>query len=526
MISSEQLGELVSNFDELQVSDSTICAHHRRLYLSIEFLDGLLSILLDSEYVPTRVRKDLARIIKYQCPDREELIELLSKPIGELRYINKKTRLPIIAILQSFRAIIRDLNSRHKGMFFNLEGTLKREFVSFLNAHIANISAISFIYVVNYSPVTEEGAVLVYTTTQLELKKQTEMNRLIDEYGAGSGEKISMDWKERGQRLDGNFQFGDPFSSQYCAPLNTSYKFEVAQLNSFEGRGTAGGLVTVSPLVGGKVTGTITAVLTVAHVAYGWLTDAHKNGDKDKLSLFSNSCLFASYSRDEPKPYLDYAIVPVTERFRLECDALMVPIDRPTLNGKRFGRLNDAKSFWRSGYANYEGNTVHKRGIATQETEGILADDSIDTQGHSLVIENNKRRSCKCFAIPGDSGAIVFLEEDDLLYPIGLHYSSDSTDVHFTIPLQSILQDYCEKHCIEGLDLTFENPKLVGTLRFEARRTTVPLKQEESGVLTEPAGKGNPKLSIPHDLNAFETVFGFAEEEEEVGGLGDDRKLV
>ena len=86
-----------------------------------------------------------------------------------------------------------------------------------------------------YSPITEEGAVLVKTTTQLEPEKQTEMNRIIDEYGAGSGETISMDWKE-GQRFDDNFKFGDTFSSQYCASLNTSYKCEAGKINSLAGR--------------------------------------------------------------------------------------------------------------------------------------------------------------------------------------------------------------------------------------------------------------------------------------------------
>lgn len=78
---------------------------------------------------------------------------------------------------------------------------------------------------------------------------------------------------------------------------------------------------------------------------------------------------------------------------------------------------------------------------------------------------------------------IVFVEEeDDLLCPIGLHYSSDAAGDHL---LQSILQDkdYCEKHriIIEGLDLTFENPKLFGTLRFDARHTEERLiKQEDT----------------------------------------------
>ena len=80
-------------------------SHHNRPYLSIEFLNGLVSLLLDSRYVPKNCRIYLARIIQYQCPDREELVELLSKSVKELHYIDQKTRLPIIAIVQSFRGI-------------------------------------------------------------------------------------------------------------------------------------------------------------------------------------------------------------------------------------------------------------------------------------------------------------------------------------------------------------------------------------------------------------------------------------
>lgn len=290
----------------------------------------------------------------------------------------------------------------------------------------------------------------------------------------------------------------------------------MGNLNSISGRGTAGGLITISPIVGKKVVGTITAVLTAAHVAYEWLPEMYKHEDKRHLiSSFSSSCLFATYSREEKKPYLDYAIVPINEKFQRECD-IIASKDHPILNGKRFGSLTDAKMAWECASG---GSTVHKRGIATHETEGILAA-STESQGQSLVIEN---KGCS-FAGPGDSGAITFLEVDDLLYPIGLHYSSDSTGSHFSIPLRSILRDYCEKHCLDGLNLTFENPKLSGTLRYDAHCHTEALRQDSGAELGE---KGNPTtLSVP---KAVDSAFGFEEgdkedEEEGVRGLLDGKK--
>ena len=142
--------------------------------------------------------------------------------------------------------------------------------------------------------------------------------------------------------------------------------------------------------------GTITAVLTEAHVAYGWLTDAYKNKGEDMMSSFSSSCLFASYSRDKSKPYLDYAIVPVTEQFRQECEALMAPNVGATLNGIRFGRFNDTRSFWRNNYAGCRGHTPFIRGLETEEIK------STDTEGNSWVTKN---KSSTSFAISGDSGA-------------------------------------------------------------------------------------------------------------------------
>ena len=91
---------------------------------------------------------------------------------------------------------------------------------------------------------------------------------------------------------------------------------------------------------------------------YGWLD---KTIDAEILSLFSNSCLFASNSRDENKPSLDYAIVPVTEQFRYACEAFnALQKGQQSLNDKKFGNLADVQSLWNNIHY-YKGRTVHKR---------------------------------------------------------------------------------------------------------------------------------------------------------------------
>jgi len=117
-------------------------------------------------------------------------------------------------------------------------------------------------------------------------------------------------------------------------------------------------------------------------VPYGW---PDKRIDTETLSTFSNSCLFASYSRDKKKPSLDYAIVPVTEQFRYECEAVnALQKGQQSLNDKNFGNLSDAQSLWNNIHI-YKGRTV-----ATLETQGILgADDSaVETSSYSLLIKS------------------------------------------------------------------------------------------------------------------------------------------
>ena len=499
---SHSLDELITKFEELLAPDSFLMRGFR-LYLSMECLDGLFDTLLNSRYVPKNVRIHLASIIQYESPGSAELIAILNKPIPELHYIDKKTRSSILPILEAFRAKVIALNSQHKGKYFKLDGTLKDEFVVFLKIHINNISSIQ---VVSYSPTTQVGNVSVNTTTKLEPEKLNELESIIHEYGNGFGETISMNWNES-KIVDDKFKFGDAFSSQHCSPTDTSYKYNVGTLNILAGRGTAGGLITISPIVGGVKIGTITAVLTAAHVPYGWL---NKNIDAEILSTFSNSCLFASYSRDEKKPSLDYAIMPVTEQFRCECEAYnTLQEGQQTLNDRMFGNLADVRSLWNNIH-NYNGRTVHKRGIATLETQGILGVDDLVVETSSRSLQFKSLEDKPIFAKPGDSGAIVFLEEGEeengLLYPIGVHYASDlQRCVHYSIPLELVLQDFCEKHCIDALDLTFENPKMAGTLRYDASRRMESAKQSD-------VEQVEPKLNIPYDPTGFGYIYGFQDE--------------
>lgn len=143
-----------------------------------------------------------------------------------------------------------------------------------------------------------------------------------------------------------------------------------------------------------------------------------------------------------------------------------------TLNDKKFGKLADAQTLWDTIYSQL------CRGIATQDTQDIfdLNLPVIDLISQSLQIKCLEDRTI--FAKPGDSW---------WCYCVSVHYS---------IPLKLVLQDYCEKHCIDALNLTFENPKMTGTLRYDASRTA-----KQSNV-----EKFKPKLNIPYDETAFDLL--------------------
>ena len=198
------LANLITKFENLLAEDLFLKMNHR-LYLSMECLDSIFDTLLNSRYVPKNVRIYLAKIIQYQKPDSSaESIAVLNTPISELRVIDKKTRSSILPILEAFRAEVSTLNRQHTGNYFKLDGFLKEEFVDFLKMHIHNISSIQ---VVSYCPINKVGTVLVHTTTTLEPGEKTELIRIVDEYGYGCGETISMEWKER-QIVDDQFKFG------------------------------------------------------------------------------------------------------------------------------------------------------------------------------------------------------------------------------------------------------------------------------------------------------------------------------
>ena len=100
-------------------------------------------------------------------------------------------------------------------------------------------------------------------------------------------------------------------------------------------------------------------------------------------------------------------------------------------------------------------------------------------------------------------------EGSGLLYPIGVHYASDlhrcSSSFNYSIPLDFVLKDYCEKHCINVLELTFENPEMAGTLRYDNSRRTESAKQSD-------VDQVESKLNIAYDATAFGYLFGFQDE--------------
>jgi hypothetical protein len=121
------------------------------------------------------------------------------------------------------------------------------------------------------------------------------------------------------------------------------------------------------------------------------------------------------------------------------------------IDTKKFATAEIIKLIWKmydqsddtlDGLSEY---VVYKRGLTTMKTKGEIekADCEGDKCGDGLRICSEMPEG-KPFSEPGDSGSVVFVDIDNLLVPLGLHYMGDSTHKHsFCIPLWKIFRDFC-----------------------------------------------------------------------------------
>ena len=174
--------------------------------------------------------------------------------------------------------------------------------------------------------------------------------------------------------------------------------------------------------------------------------------------LFNKSFTYGSYVRDS-KLHLDFALIPTCYTFiNFENGRKVFQYTDQKFG---FGRGNLLTNVWKSLEDDLVGK-VYKRGIATMETCGTFTE--FDANGAYIVKGNGNQT----FTAPGDSGSLVLsLEEHtNLMYPVGIHYSAED-DKSYCVPLWLIFYILCAKQGVESIHLRFENPFLVGEVKFK-----------------------------------------------------------
>lgn len=193
--------------------------------------------------------------------------------------------------------------------------------------------------------------------------------------------------------------------------------------------------------------------MTVAHVPFPWLTD-----EVSTRELFNKSFTYGSYVRDSTL-HLDFALIPICYTFsNFENGRKVFQFGDQKFG---FGRGNLLTDVWKSLAEDLVG-IAYKRGITTMETCGTFAE--VDTSGAYMVKGNGN----EIFSAPGDSGSLVLCleENDNLLYPVGIHYAAED-DNSYCVPLWLIFYVLCAKQGVESVHMRFENPFLVGKVKFK-----------------------------------------------------------
>jgi hypothetical protein len=122
--------------------------------------------------------------------------------------------------------------------------------------------------------------------------------------------------------------------------------------------------------------------------------------------------------------------------------------------------------FCRGGANNDVSYTCYKRGVSTGCTRGNLNSMGLDK---SLIVG---WESDSAFSQARDSGSLVFAaavgpdEDSTVIYPVGIHYSSNKINCSFVTPLWNVLYDFTIKNQLESLYFSIVNPEIEGVIEF------------------------------------------------------------
>lgn len=187
-------------------------------YYSTAHLDGFFFVLLKSKYISKTIREALIDIIA-ATTERTDLLEILSTTPSKLQHITKNARLEILHILKKYCSLIEAQEDEYSHVnYFHFDGTLKSDFVKFLEKSIDNLTKLD---VVEYDKLKKCGTIRISTQepASIDMQKIYE-GKIIDYPSDGQRGSIGIEWAVSA-RYDDSFKFGDCLSSQWC--VDTGY---------------------------------------------------------------------------------------------------------------------------------------------------------------------------------------------------------------------------------------------------------------------------------------------------------------
>eukprot|EP00475_Leptophrys_vorax_P003650 TRINITY_DN12145_c0_g2_i2.p1 TRINITY_DN12145_c0_g2~~TRINITY_DN12145_c0_g2_i2.p1 ORF type:complete len:503 (-),score=131.86 TRINITY_DN12145_c0_g2_i2:23-1531(-) len=426
------------------------------LHFDNDWLDALLSVLNDSQYVPISGRKFLLCLVEtfgsvcdqLSPKDLENLRLELSKKTSANPYLSQNIRRDALLLLNSCKAFLlrKGYEEEPHGLWCK-NGSLTQKVLDILNP-LKKANMIESFRKVSVGNV--ERIIVIGAIDQETFMKKMEV------LGANS-DKISLQLP----RSDESFRFGDPFHASLCCSLDFVTQF--GYVGPSEGSGRTSGRWTAGGIVELKHGSTCEQfVCTVAHVAFSWLAPEISMLDMMRF----NSCVpFAGYLRhlklSETCCFdLDFAFVRLRNELSLNYDPNDLILLADCDPGARGFELKGILFSLLEKPVFYHGFHCRKTGITTGETHatfsGFDLNSCLEFGGDSII------------SAKGDSGALwLMLIEDIGWVPVGIHYNGVETFAGATFLLDCLFL-YCLKNGVGECAVRFLSPLMDCDLMLDA----------------------------------------------------------
>jgi hypothetical protein len=419
---------------------------------SRRYLEHLLRILDDTSAYLNVVNRKFLFLLVETLEDPNTTADLLSQLAkGSKEYLNRSTRDQLLAIICKWKDLILRESEAEANPLFLRCGSITMPFLNLLRhcGMTATLQCSASAFVIRGPQTNDEFE-----------------SMMSDFYPAWRSCGVNITYMNSESMKDESVRFGDA----YCQLFTSDHlPIRLADFSSC-GRGTIGAVLSLGLERGGGTS----YLLTAAHVAYGNLSPSYGADDteNEKVRIFNDKMHCAHYSRSNSS-HIDYSFLPL----RVECELRCINAGLATdvfvvdnLTNTQFARADWLLEVWAELIADsaaFVDCKVYKRGIVTGETCGLF-------KGLTLLqtIEVEVPHNAPAWSKGGDSGALVFMEFDNCLYPIGIHFQGSAGRIGNAIPLWIIFADLCAKNLESGskLYVRFCSPILSGDCTFDPTR--------------------------------------------------------